>query len=189
MRRMKQAREAIPRRWHVVQICLLGFLFFYQNFVTLGELFFFRELFYMTEINWATLRTWLIDLALVAALAAMFLRRGRWLRGRAQAGYLVGVASARALLRLCIPDYLLWMEDLSGFSDFQPFETLLRKESHTWLSDITDDDYASVQADGPAIAVAEAMARRGTDTCYVLDGARLVGVVTLPRFLHNVFRD
>lgn len=104
-------------------------------------------------------------------------------------GDLVGVASARALLRLCIPDYLLWMEDLSGFSDFQPFETLLRKESHTWLSDITDDDYASVQADGPAIAVAEAMARRGTDTCYVLDGARLVGVVTLPRFLHNVFRD
>ena len=43
--------------------------------------------------------------------------------------------------------------------------------------------------DGFRAAVAEAMARQQADVCYVLDGARLVGVVTLPRFLHNVFRD
>ncbi len=104
-------------------------------------------------------------------------------------GDLVGVASADDVLRVCIPDYLLWMEDLSSYANFEPFETLLRKESSTWLADITDDDYASVQADGPAIAVAESMARRSADVCYVLEGARLVGVVTLPRFLHNVFRD
>ncbi|MBR1609656.1 MAG: PTS sugar transporter subunit IIA [Kiritimatiellae bacterium] len=104
-------------------------------------------------------------------------------------GDLVGVASARALLRTCLPDYLLWMENLSRFSDFQPFETLMHKESSTWLADITDDGYAAVQADDPAIAVAEAMARLDADRCYVLRGARLVGMVTLPRFLHNVFRD
>lgn len=104
-------------------------------------------------------------------------------------GDLVGVASARAILRVCMPDYLLWMEDLSRFSNFEPFGTLLRKESSTWLADITDDDFPSVSADGPAIAVAEALARHGADTCYVVDGARLAGVVTLPRFLHNVFRD
>ncbi len=104
-------------------------------------------------------------------------------------GDLVGVASARALLRVCVPDYLLWMENLSRFSNFEPFGTILRKESSTWLADIMDDDFASVPADGPAIAVAEALARHGADTCYVVDGARLVGVVALPRFLHNVFRD
>ena len=104
-------------------------------------------------------------------------------------GDLVGIASARALLRVCVPDYLLWMEDLSRFSNFEPFGTLLRKESSTWLADIMDDDFASVPADGPAIAVAEALARHGADTCYVVDDARLAGVVTLPRFLHNVFRD
>ena len=81
------------------------------------------------------------------------------------------------------------MENLSRFSDFQPFETLMHKESSTWLADITDDGYAAVQADDPAIAVAEAMARLDADRCYVLRGARLVGTVTLPRFLHNVFRD
>lgn len=106
-----------------------------------------------------------------------------------KAGDLVGVASARALLGVCVPDYMLWMEDLSLFNNFEPFETLLRKESSTWLADITDDDYASVSIDQPAIAVAEAMARHKTNRCFVVDGARLAGVVTLPSFLNNIFRD
>ncbi|MBR0056806.1 MAG: PTS sugar transporter subunit IIA [Kiritimatiellae bacterium] len=106
-----------------------------------------------------------------------------------KAGDLVGVASARALLGICVPDYMLWMEDLSLFSNFEPFETLLKNESSTWLADITDDDYASVAVDQPAIAVAEAMARHKTNRCFVLDGARLAGVVTLPSFLNNIFRD
>lgn len=104
-------------------------------------------------------------------------------------GDLVGVASAQAILGVCLPEYLLWMEDLSRFSNFEPFETLLGKESSTWLADITDDAYAAVAADRPAIAVAEAMARRKTNVCFVTEGAKLVGVVTLKRFLHNVFRD
>ena len=104
-------------------------------------------------------------------------------------GDLVGVASAQAILRVCLPDYLLWMEDLSLFSNFEPFETLLGKESSTWLADITDDACAAVSADRPAIAVAEAMARNKSNVCFVTDRAKLVGVVTLKRFLHNVFRD
>lgn len=105
-------------------------------------------------------------------------------------GDLVGVATAQAILGLCLPDYLLWMEDLSRFSNFEPFGTLLGKESSTWLADITDDEtYAVVSADRPAIAVAEAMARHKTNICFVTDGAKLVGAVTLKRFLHNVFRD
>lgn len=104
-------------------------------------------------------------------------------------GTLVGEASADEVLSLCIPDYLLWMEDLSGFSNFEPFATLLRKESDTWLADIMSDDYASVSIGQPAIAVAEALARKDAGACYVLDGGKLAGVVTLPNFLNKVFRD
>ena len=105
-------------------------------------------------------------------------------------GDIVGVASADDVLRACIPDYLLWMEDLSAFSNFEPFSTLMAKEGSTWIADITDDDeFASAQVDEPAIRVAEAMARRKSGTCYVLEGSRLVGVVTLPAFLKMVFRD
>lgn len=104
-------------------------------------------------------------------------------------GDLVGEASADEVLSLCIPDYLLWMENLSGFSNFEPFAALLRRESSTWLADIMSDDYASVSADQPAIAVAEALARKDAGVCYVTDGGKLVGVVTLPQFLNKVFRD
>ena len=104
-------------------------------------------------------------------------------------GELTGVASADEVLKLCIPDYLLWMEDLSGFSNFEPFAALLRKEASTWLADITSDDYACVSVDRPAIAVAEALARKDAGVCYVTDGGKLAGVVTLPHFLNKVFRD
>ena len=104
-------------------------------------------------------------------------------------GELTGVASADEVLRLCIPDYLLWMEDLSGFSNFEPFAALLRKEASTWLADIMSDEDASVSVDQPAIAVAEAFARKDASICYVLDDGKLVGVVTLPHFLNKVFRD
>ncbi len=104
-------------------------------------------------------------------------------------GELVGEASADEVLSLCIPDYLLWMEDLSGFSNFEPFAALLRKEASTWMADILSDDYASVSVDQPAIAVAEALARKDAGVCYVLDDGKLVGVVTLPHFLNKVFRD
>ncbi len=104
-------------------------------------------------------------------------------------GELVGEASADEVLSLCIPDYLLWMEDLSGFSNFEPFAALLRKEASTWMADIMSDDYASVSVNQPAIAVAEALARKDAGVCYVLDDGKLVGVVTLPHFLNKVFRD
>lgn len=107
-----------------------------------------------------------------------------------KAGDLVGVASAQAILGICLPDYILWMEDLSRFHNFEPFQMLLSKEASTWLSDITDDSYAVVSTTDPAIAVAEAMARLKTNVCFVTEAPKkLVGVITLKRFLHNVFRD
>lgn len=104
-------------------------------------------------------------------------------------GELVGVASTQAILGICLPDYILWLEDLSRYTSFEPFETLLSKESSTWLADITEEA-CSVTQDQPAIAVAEAMARNKANICFVTDaGKKLVGAITLKRFLRNVFRD
>ncbi len=104
-------------------------------------------------------------------------------------GDLVGVVSAGALLRVCMPEYLLWMHDLSPFLNFEPFVSVLRREERTWLSEIISEDYPVVRADQPAIAVAEAMARRNSGVCYVVRGQRLAGIVTLPHFLNKVLRD
>ena len=104
-------------------------------------------------------------------------------------GDIVGVVTAGAILRVCIPDYFLWMEDLSRFRQFEPFATLLATEADVWLKDVTDEEYAAVQADQPAIAVAEVMARHNTRVCFVLDGTKLVGIITLPHFFDKIFRD
>jgi mannitol/fructose-specific phosphotransferase system IIA component (Ntr-type) len=104
-------------------------------------------------------------------------------------GDIVGVVSAGALLKVCLPDYLLWMSDLSSIINFEPFTNVLRKEQIAWLSDILTTKYSSVQVDAPAISVAAELTRNNTSQCYVLNGKKLEGVIDLPVLLNKVFRE
>ena len=101
---------------------------------------------------------------------------------------LVGVVSASTLLNVCLPDYLLWMDDLSPIQNFEPFAEVLRKEHNTWLSEIMSENYAFVQVSSPAIQVAAEFVRQNVAQCYVLKEKRLAGVITLRTFLHKIFR-
>ncbi|MCL1887911.1 MAG: PTS sugar transporter subunit IIA [Kiritimatiellaeota bacterium] len=104
-------------------------------------------------------------------------------------GEMVGVVSAQALMRVCLPDYLLWMDDLTPLADFEPFTRVLLHEESTWLAEILLKDFHSVQADEPAILAAAEMTRGGAGQCYVLRGKKLCGVIPLGRFLHKVLRE
>ncbi len=104
-------------------------------------------------------------------------------------GDLVGVVSARALLKVCLPDYLLWMSDLSPIVNFEPFTNVLRNEQSTRLSAILLNEYASVQMKAPAVSVAAEMMHRNASKCYVLNGKKLKGIIELPAFLNKVFRE
>ncbi len=104
-------------------------------------------------------------------------------------GDMVGVVSAGTLLKVCLPDYLLWMSDLSPIVNFEPFTSVLHNEQNTWLSDILLNEYASVQMNAPAVSVAGEMTRRNASKCYVLNGKKLMGIIDLPIFLNKVFRE
>ncbi|MCL1921318.1 MAG: PTS sugar transporter subunit IIA [Kiritimatiellaeota bacterium] len=104
-------------------------------------------------------------------------------------GDMVGVVSARALMRVCLPEYLLWMDDLSAMVNFEPFAGVLRNEQNTWLSDILSGEYPAVQVGAPAISVAAELARRDASRCYVLNGGKLAGIIDLPVFLNKIFRE
>jgi len=104
-------------------------------------------------------------------------------------GDMVGVVRAGALLKVCLPEYLLWMSDLSPIVNFEPFTTILRNEQNTCLADILIEDFASVRMNAPAVSVAGEMTRHNASRCYVLDGKKLMGVINLPRFLNKVFRE
>ncbi len=104
-------------------------------------------------------------------------------------GELIGVVSTQELLRVCLPDYVLWMDDLTPIINFEPFAQILRKESQTWLAEIMTSDYATVDENAPAVQVAKEISRQQTDIAYVMRGKVLIGVVSLATFLSKVLRE
>ena len=104
-------------------------------------------------------------------------------------GDMVGIVRAGVLLKVCLPEYLLWMSDLSPIINFEPFTAILHNEQDTRLSGILLEDFASVQMKAPAVSVAGEMTRHNASRCYVLNGKKLMGIISLPRFLNKVFRE
>jgi CBS domain-containing protein len=104
-------------------------------------------------------------------------------------GALVGLVTADALLKVCLPDYILWMQDLSPILNFEPFAEMLRNEGKTWLADIMSDDYVTVSENSPAIEVAKGMCKRGVRQVLVVRGETLVGVIAIEDFITKVLRE
>ncbi len=104
-------------------------------------------------------------------------------------GDIIGVVTAHALMRVCLPDYILWMDDLSPIINFEPFTNVLRNEKNTWLAEIMTHDVTTVEVDSPAIHVAEEITKNQAGQCYVVRGSKLVGVITLQQFLNKIFRE
>ena len=104
-------------------------------------------------------------------------------------GTLIGVVTANLLFRVCLPEYILWVEDISPFLNFEPFAEVMRNESKTWLSDIMTVDYAVVSESDPAFAAAKEIARKDTEMAYVVKDGKLLGVISLPGFLGRILRE
>ena len=101
---------------------------------------------------------------------------------------LIGVVTTRRLVKVCLPDYLMWVEDMTPFLNFEPIAEIIRNESSTWLKEIMAFDYAHVVEDSPAILALKEIGRRETDNAYVLRGRELVGIIQLHEFLRSVLR-
>lgn len=104
-------------------------------------------------------------------------------------GDLMGVVRAGELLRVCLPEYLLWMSDLTPIANFEPFAMVLENECKTWLREILVKDFPCVTPSAPAVQVAGELTRYRASVCYVREGEKLVGLVHLPTFLNKIFRE
>lgn len=101
---------------------------------------------------------------------------------------LIGVVTTSQLVRVCLPDYLMWMDDMTPFLNFEPFAEIIRRETSTWLNDIMISDYAEVTEDAPAILAMKEIGRKQTDYAYVVKNRKLVGIISLHEFLRRVLR-
>lgn len=103
-------------------------------------------------------------------------------------GELIGVVTTKMLVKVCMPDYLLWVEDMRIFLDFEPLADIVRNESYTWLRDIMVRDFAHVQQNAPVMMAMKEISRKETNNAYVLDGRKLVGVIRLREFIKALLR-
>nr|MBS0019681.1 CBS domain-containing protein [Gammaproteobacteria bacterium] len=105
-------------------------------------------------------------------------------------GDLVGVVSEDELIRLGLPEYITWMEDLSPILNFQPFAEILRREANVPVIEIMAfaDRYATINETSPAIQVAKVMIRRDVRQAYVVRDKQLAGVISIQDFIQKVLR-
>jgi nitrogen PTS system EIIA component len=98
-----------------------------------------------------------------------------------------GVVSLEDLLRLSLPEHLLWMQDLTPIIQFEPFADLLRRERELKLADFMREKYVHVAPDVPAIQLAKTFIIDDVRQILVMEGRRLVGVVNLRSFISKLF--
>ena len=103
-------------------------------------------------------------------------------------GDLRGVASLKDILSYCLPEHLLWMENLSPIYRFQPFVDLLKSASDTRVSDIMQELGEPVSEDVPAIQLAKLFLAQETAQLIITDAnGRLAGLVSLREFCAKFF--
>lgn len=98
-----------------------------------------------------------------------------------------GVVSLEDVLGLSLPEHVRWVEDLTPILHFEPFADLLRKSRETRLADFMREDYIGVAPDVPAIQLARIFLAERVRQILVLEGRKLVGVVTLSGFIAKLF--
>ena len=105
-------------------------------------------------------------------------------------GDLIGLVTEDELIRVCLPEYITWMDDLSPILNFEPFAEILRRESHMPVVEIMvfAERYATVDEETPAIQVAKVMLRRDVRQVMVLHDKKLVGIIAIRELIQRVLR-
>lgn len=102
-------------------------------------------------------------------------------------GDLRGIVSIEDLLRLSLPEHLLWMHDLSPILHFEPFAELLRHDTESKVADFMREEYVAMGGDAPAIQLAKVFLTQDVRQILVVDGRKLLGTVDLHAFVAKVF--
>ncbi len=104
-------------------------------------------------------------------------------------GNLVGEVTSRELMEVCLPRYILWMDDINPIINFEPFRNMLENDENTWLAEIMNHDCPVIQKNDPFIYAAITMTKKSISHVYVLDDNKLVGVISMKLFLDKILRD
>jgi len=103
-------------------------------------------------------------------------------------GEFVGIVGEEEILKLSLPEYILWLDDLKPILQFEPFGQTLKDEHVTRLAEIMSPDFVTVSEDAPAIQVARELMLGKVREVFVTRGKKLIGTIRLHDLLQRVFR-
>jgi nitrogen PTS system EIIA component len=118
----------------------------------------------------------------------MFTRKLRYLPVVDSAGLLVGEVGVLDLIAAGIPDYVYRVGSLKFLDEFEPMEELLKNEGTILVRSIMKPPVRSIAPDSSVLAVAFEMTRSKKRHFPVVDGGRIVGVISSMDILSKVLR-
>ncbi len=105
-----------------------------------------------------------------------------------KSGNLKGIVSLTDLLRHCLPEHMLWMEDLSGIYKMQPFAEMLKNACTTSIAKVMNQDFITVSEDVPAVQLAKLFLTDNIRCLIVINKeGKLSGIVKLKEFCAKFF--
>jgi CBS domain-containing protein len=95
-------------------------------------------------------------------------------------GHLVGVFSAEDAIRLCVPEHLLWVDDLPDMGGLEWFAAAFKTEARRPLADVVlvGGNHITVSESTPVMQVVRLLAKHGARQALVVERRELRGVVT-----------
>lgn len=103
-------------------------------------------------------------------------------------GDLRGTLSMEDVLKLSLPEHLLWMEDLSPIYNFQPLAEMLKNSGDTKVADIMQEEFISVNKDTPAIQLAKIFLTNKVNQVIICNNDnKIIGVVDFKEFCAKFF--
>ena len=101
---------------------------------------------------------------------------------------LLGELTVHELLRIGIPDYAVKIGSLKFLTNFEPFEELLRREDEIRIRDVMFPPKETLTASSSIIEAALILTKHKRRHLPVVDGERLVGVLSFMDILNKVIR-
>lgn len=103
-------------------------------------------------------------------------------------GRLVGEITANELLKFALPNYKSFIANIANIPQIESFEELLRNEHNARVSNFMKAKPVTIEMDAPVIEAAALMLFKKAEMVSVLDGGKLVGVITKTDIISKIIR-
>jgi mannitol/fructose-specific phosphotransferase system IIA component (Ntr-type) len=104
-------------------------------------------------------------------------------------GTLLGVLNSMELIKACIPEYIMLMDNFKFLTSFEPFQKIIDAEDEAIVREKMTEPQTVISPDTPLIQLTISLVKKETETIFVVDEQRrLLGVITLENIIHKVLR-